>query len=345
MGNFLKKIRESDGVRPQWLRGVAVGCMMLMILLTFAVANLQSMVWVASDWLVSAILPAVIVTETNEERQEENVSPLRRSAVLDYAATMKAEHMAAEEYFAHESPAGVTPWHWFDEAGYRFVHAGENLAIYFTDSSEIVEAWMASDSHRANILNGDYEEIGIGVAEGEYEGYETVYVVQLFGTQAAPLAQNDEPISVPVGASEVEGNAVATEPQVAGATEEVSAPRAAQTEGELVMHEDTVVLRSGHVATTTGGVPASASLSPGSDALMPHIAESTASFLAVAAQPGFFLQVLYIAVAGLALGALAFAIARDVRARDHLQVAYGFSLVILFFALFHVHVSITAGTL
>jgi hypothetical protein len=85
---------------------------------------------------------------------------------------------------AHFSPSGVSPWHWFDKSGYVFAHAGENLAIHFTDSSEVVEAWMLSPKHRENIVSGLYTEIGVGTAKGKFEGYDTVYVVQLFGTPA-----------------------------------------------------------------------------------------------------------------------------------------------------------------
>jgi hypothetical protein len=96
--------------------------------------------------------------------------------------------MAKNGYFAHFAPDGTSPWHWFDEAGYVYTHAGENLAIHFTDSNEVVDAWMNSPKHRENIVNGVYTEIGVGTAKGKFEGYDTVYVVQLFGTPAqAPV--------------------------------------------------------------------------------------------------------------------------------------------------------------
>jgi len=106
--------------------------------------------------------------------------------------------MASNEYFSHFSPDGVSPWHWFDEAGYVYAHAGENLAIHFTDSSEVVDAWMDSPTHRENIVNGIYTEIGVGTAKGKFDGYDTVYVVQLFGTPAVPPVKvdNTEPLAV-----------------------------------------------------------------------------------------------------------------------------------------------------
>jgi hypothetical protein len=90
--------------------------------------------------------------------------------------------MAKEGYFAHDSPSGVTPWEWFDEVEYTYETAGENLAIDFSDSDAVVDAWMDSRLHRENILEEDFTEIGIATARGEYEGRETVFVVQMFGT-------------------------------------------------------------------------------------------------------------------------------------------------------------------
>jgi len=102
--------------------------------------------------------------------------------------------MAEHEYFSHYSPEGVSPWCWFDEAGYVYAHAGENLAIHFTDSTEVVEAWMDSPTHRENIVDPKYTEIGVGTARGEFDGYDTVYVVQLFGAPAyvPPTPTSDE---------------------------------------------------------------------------------------------------------------------------------------------------------
>jgi hypothetical protein len=170
------------------LQKISMSLMGVLVLLTFIGANLHAVLWQSSEWLVSTVLPAVVVDLTNEEREANNAAPLIRNATLDEAARRKAQHMAELEYFAHFSPSGVSPWHWFDQVGYVYAHAGENLAIHFTDSDEVVEAWMNSPAHRANIVDGKYTEIGVGTAKGTFEGYDTVYVVQLFGTPAVPPA-------------------------------------------------------------------------------------------------------------------------------------------------------------
>lgn len=191
---------DGNDFAPRLLRRGAMIAMFGLVILSFVMTNMQALLWQSSDWLVGAILPAVVVDLTNTERAANAAPQLTRSAVLDVAATMKAEDMAKNSYFSHDSPTGVTPWHWFSEAGYPFVHAGENLAVYFTDSSEVVDAWMASPGHRANIVNADYREIGIGTARGKYNGYDTIFVVQLFGTPAvaAPKVVATAPVPPPV---------------------------------------------------------------------------------------------------------------------------------------------------
>jgi len=144
-------------------------------------------VYPTSDFLAS-ILPLVLVNETNLRREGQDLAPLKASAQLERAAQMKADDMAAKGYFAHVTPEGNTPWYFLDKAGYVFSTAGENLAVNFFDSKDVAEAWMNSAEHRANILNSKYTEIGIATAHGIYEGRETVFVVQFFGTPARAVA-------------------------------------------------------------------------------------------------------------------------------------------------------------
>jgi uncharacterized protein YkwD len=182
---------EGNEYKPHSLQKMAVLGMTTLVILTFTLANLQSLIWIGSNWMVSTVLPAVIVDLTNSERVNNDLTPLQRNSVLDVAANLKAQHMANNQYFSHYSPDGVSPWYWFNQANYAFVNAGENLAIHFTDSDEVVDAWMNSPTHRANIVNGAYTEIGVGAVSGQYQGFNTVYVVQLFGTPA--LAQETTP--------------------------------------------------------------------------------------------------------------------------------------------------------
>jgi len=105
---------------------------------------------------------------------------------LEQAAQQKAQDMIKNNYFAHTSPAGTSPWYWFDKVDYNYVAAGENLAKDFTDSKYLHQAWMNSSSHRANILNEKFQEIAIVIIEGKINGENTILAVQLFGKLATP---------------------------------------------------------------------------------------------------------------------------------------------------------------
>ena len=137
---------------------------------------------------LASVLPGVLTSITNEERVENNVGPLTENDLLSRAAQLKAEDMATKGYFAHTSPEGRTPWYWLDQVGYKYVYAGENLAVNFFESEDVSRAWMNSPTHRANIVKANYKEIGIGVANGTFEGRNTVFVAQFFGTPRAIAA-------------------------------------------------------------------------------------------------------------------------------------------------------------
>ncbi len=179
---------KGNDYKPDILERFAMGSMLVLVVISFGIANIHAFLWFHSDWLTSSILPAVVVDLTNDERGNDALHPLTRNGDLDRAAFLKAEDMAKNGYFAHYSPGGISPWHWFDVVGYDYIHAGENLAVHFSDSDTVVEAWMNSPLHRANIMNGKYSEIGVGSAKGVYKGHETVFVVQLFGTKREQVA-------------------------------------------------------------------------------------------------------------------------------------------------------------
>jgi len=132
----------------------------------------------------AVVTSSKLIELVEQERVANNLSELKINAKLTEAAQEKAQDMLNNGYFAHTSPSGVTPWYWFDKVGYNYVAAGENLAKDFTDSEYLHKAWMNSPSHRANILNGKYDEVGIAVLEGEMNGKKTIVAVQLFGKAA-----------------------------------------------------------------------------------------------------------------------------------------------------------------
>ena len=130
---------------------------------------------------ISAIYGAVLVNLTNQNRIAANISELKVSPILEKAAQMKADDMASKNYFAHNTLEGFTPWYWFDKAGYKYIYAGENLAVNFQNSEDVKTAWMNSRGHFLNIMNPKFKEIGIATSTGLYKGRQAVFVVQMFG--------------------------------------------------------------------------------------------------------------------------------------------------------------------
>lgn len=118
----------------------------------------------------------------NESRKEAGLGELKSNNQLKQAAEAKAKDMLKNNYFAHTSPKGVTPWHWIKQAGYQYGFAGENLAINYETAESQHKAWMKSPTHKANILNKNYQEVGIAVVEGKIDGKEAQITVQVFAS-------------------------------------------------------------------------------------------------------------------------------------------------------------------
>ncbi len=123
-----------------------------------------------------------IIKTTNEARLAVNLPILQPNSKLDLAASKKLDDMAIQEYFAHVSPSGVNPWYWIKNVEYQYSVAGENLAIGFTTAEDTIQAWLNSPSHKANVLNNKYQDIGVAVKTVEINGREGILVVQMFGS-------------------------------------------------------------------------------------------------------------------------------------------------------------------
>jgi uncharacterized protein YkwD len=136
---------------------------------------------------LSAIISSNVIELLNQSRVEENLPPLKNQPVLEKYAYQKAIDMVARNYFSHDTPEGKKPWHWINKNDYDYVFAGENLAMGFTTAEMVHEAFMNSPSHRKNIMNEKYQDVGIAVVHGEIEGKKTILLVQFFGTQRRDL--------------------------------------------------------------------------------------------------------------------------------------------------------------
>ncbi len=178
---------KSNDHRPHILRNLSIRTI-ISLLLFFELVTFLLPIIIRLNLTsgLASVLPAVLSGLTNEERQTQHLPTLAVNSLLNKAAKMKAEDMATNGYFAHTSPTGKTPWYWIEKVGYKYQYAGENLAIDFADSKDVTNAWMNSPTHKANIIKKNYTEIGTGIANGMYEGHETVFVAQVY---ANPLIE------------------------------------------------------------------------------------------------------------------------------------------------------------
>jgi len=140
-----------------------------------------------------------VIAETNNHRLEHGLEPLSVDFALRDAANMKAEDMFVRQYFAHESPTGEGPSDLAEAAGYDYLVIGENLILgNYKSNSALVQAWMDSPGHRANILNAKFKEIGVSVQKGIYEGSSVWIAVQEFGRPASdcPTVNNSLKVQI-----------------------------------------------------------------------------------------------------------------------------------------------------
>jgi Cysteine-rich secretory protein family len=184
MKQAIKKVfypHHKHNPRPLFWHPVSVSLFALGILFISGFVTLQNLE-VKPESLLGDIRSGALISFTNKERTRNGLPTLIESQVLTKAAQLKADDMVQNGYFAHYSPTNVSPWYWFTQAGYNYQKAGENLAVNFTESKDVVDAWMNSPTHRANIVKDGYTEIGVASAEGIYKGKKATFIVQLFAS-------------------------------------------------------------------------------------------------------------------------------------------------------------------
>lgn len=138
------------------------------------------------------LIKAKIIAQTNIQRYNNGLFlPLIENAQLNKAAQAKAQDMFLNQYFEHVSPSGVDSGELVKSYGYEYIITGENLILgNFFSEEELVQNWMDSPGHRANILNSRFTDIGVAVVKGVYNGQTTWIGVQEFGL---PFSACSEP--------------------------------------------------------------------------------------------------------------------------------------------------------
>lgn len=165
----------------------------LVVLVFLAISPLLQM---QTNRLLADLTQDLIIKEVNPVREKNSLLKLNISKNLSAAAQAKAEDMIKKDYFSHTGPDGKRPWEWIKEAGYNYASAGENLAINFSDPIALVNAWMNSPSHAKNILNGYFENIGVGIAKGEFKGKEATIAVMFLGRKISEHSKTAKVLAV-----------------------------------------------------------------------------------------------------------------------------------------------------
>jgi len=124
-----------------------------------------------------------IIKLTNLERKKHNLNELKYSPQLARLAEIRIIDMKAQHYFSHTNPQGEGLRYFLKQIDYDYLIAGENLAINFYDNHEVVQAWMGSSSHKNNILNPLYKEIGVWHGIAEIGGKDRMIIAMILGRE------------------------------------------------------------------------------------------------------------------------------------------------------------------
>jgi len=187
--------RESNNQKAKLLHHSGVSVLALFLILFQLVLTYIPRVGPSILGYAANISPSEVIRLTNEKRSQAGLLPLSENPILSAAAQAKGADMLNRDYWAHIAPDGTQPWKFFIDFGYKYRYAGENLARDFSNPSSAVDAWMASPTHKENLLSPRYKEVGIAVIEGDIAGVDTTIIVQFFGskfvdtTPSVPLAK------------------------------------------------------------------------------------------------------------------------------------------------------------
>lgn len=169
-----------NSYRPQLVRS----WVLILVLISFVTGQI-SVTMITNGQVKSGhhggISASEILSSTNSFRSKAGVQPLHLNEQLANAANAKVSDMFTHQYWSHVSPDGVQPWHWVTQTGYNYQSAGENLAKNFHTAGATVQAWYDSPTHRDNLLNSKYSEVGFATASGLLNGEQATITVAMYG--------------------------------------------------------------------------------------------------------------------------------------------------------------------
>ena len=214
---------KGNQYRPQLIRIHSIIAMLLLVLVLQVAYGYITTGKFEVLGRSSNITTQELLDDTNAEREKQGLGSLQLNSKLSQAAYLKAQDMMTNGYWAHTSPSGVTPWYWLGQVGYDYSVAGENLAKNYPSADATVAAWMASATHRDNIMNTSYTDVGFAILNGTLSGKETTLVVAYYGEEMSATVSKDSD-------SESSGAQVQTEDESQNGSEAVAGANTETTE-------------------------------------------------------------------------------------------------------------------
>jgi len=178
-------------LRPKRLFFYGMSAIIIKIIVAITLVSVPLSAFFSPDYVSQEAKK--IIALTNQIREDLNLLELNEDSKLDQAALWKAQDMAIKQYFSHTNSEGRKLSYWLSQAAYSYRFGGENLAMGFSNAQDAINAWVKSPTHYKNIIDPDFKDIGVGMSNGLYNGVETTFIAQYFGTK--PIVQEKvEPV-------------------------------------------------------------------------------------------------------------------------------------------------------
>lgn len=169
--------------------------MLVLIVLIEAAVIIPSFFILPRNGFLAAVLPEALTNLANKGREQAGLPALQTNPLLAQAAEAEAQGLIKQSYFSDNTPKSDMLWLSLARVGYTYHRAGVALGVGFFDSRDLALAWQHTPAEGA-LRNSAFSEIGVGVAAGNYQGRNSLYVVEFFGEPASPAGGPVAPSAV-----------------------------------------------------------------------------------------------------------------------------------------------------
>ncbi|HNV97543.1 MAG TPA: CAP domain-containing protein [bacterium] len=240
-------------LKPKRLFFYGLSALVIKLIVIISVSALPLVAFFSPDYISQESQKIVMLT--NEMRQSLNLTLLKENTKLTQSAIWKVQDMAVKQYFAHISPDGKKLSNWFNKSGYDYKFGGENLAMGFSNAEDVMSAWYKSPSHYKNIIDPDFNEIGVGISTGLYNNIETVFIAQHFGFRKNTTTQDVIPITIASTTPQIQKENLINEDTEANKAKEVLAEKQISQEKEEynldINIDNKNITQENNISTTT----------------------------------------------------------------------------------------------